>query len=106
MGWRERLGLGARAESREDPREQVRDEVVGRYTLDDRPVELRRSDGALTCLVLDMTTGNLVPDPGLVARLDARSAGDLSVLTPAAFDALVGGHRADLVVRWAERLCG
>jgi hypothetical protein len=117
MGWRERLGLGPeRADggfeagaAPDDKRTPVpASGAAGKsqyYAVNDRPVELVETAEGLDCLVLDLRTGNMHPDRSYFARLEPGIGKDVDKLDEAAFNLLLGAHRADRVRSWAEQLC-
>jgi hypothetical protein len=76
------------------------------YAVNDRPVQIvEKSGGGTECLVLDMRTGNFVPDRAYYAYTTPGSGKDVDELTSQQFATRVATVRADLVRTWAQRLC-
>lgn len=76
------------------------------YTVNDRPVMIDRvEDGGIDCLVFDMTTGDFAPDRDYLTYTLPGSGKDVDQLTEDEFSAVVSRRSADVLRRWAEKLC-
>ena len=76
------------------------------YAVNDRPVQIvQLRDGGADCLVLDMRTGNFVPDRRYFAYTVPGSGKDVDAFSASEFAWRVAAIRAQLLRRWAERLC-
>lgn len=73
------------------------------YAIQDRPIALvETANGTMESLVFDFVSGNLIPDRGYLAELQA---GEHEELSQQEFAALVAERRVEVLQIWAERLC-
>jgi len=76
------------------------------YTVNDRPVMIEQlPDGGVDCLVFDVATGDFVVDREYLSYTLPGSGKDVEQLTEDEFARVVSSRCADVLQRWAERLC-
>lgn len=76
------------------------------YTVNDRPVMIDKlPDGGVDCLVFDFASGDFVVDRDYLSYTLPGSGKDVEQLDEAEFARVISARCADVLHRWAEKLC-